>query len=108
MRFFQRKRLNDRLFRSLDPIPDRLENARTAISEGANVNCKKDGVSIFIHAVRKGDHGLCVLLAESGADINARDREGKPAVTIAFDNGSIHLAHYLISIGAKLPISKNA
>ncbi|MCL2277703.1 MAG: ankyrin repeat domain-containing protein [Treponema sp.] len=85
----------------------RYNIARVFILSGADVNYQyplsssySDGMSPLMYASKSGNFELTRLLLDHGADINARNREGNTAYSLAEINGNAELTAYLSSRGA--------
>jgi len=85
----------------------RFSFARQFILSGTDVNYQyplsssySDGMSPLMHAARAADFELVQLLVGRGADINARNRDGGTALSIAQRYGSIQISDYLLERGA--------
>ncbi len=66
---------------------------------GADVNTQSDGLTVLMYAANWGDLELVKVLVEGGADINARDRYGRTALTFASGHEHTEIAEYLQSAG---------
>jgi len=76
---------------------------RFLVKNGANteaVNSKGD--TALITSIRTANHRLSAHLIEQGAFVNARDKEGKSALTIANERGAINVYQLLLRNGATL------
>jgi len=85
----------------------RYNIARIFILSGTDVNYQyplsssySDGMSPLMYASKIGDFELVRLLLDRGANINARNREGNTAYSLAEINGRADVSAYLLSRGA--------
>lgn len=79
-----------------------LESGRALIKKGANVNYSNDGVSLLSMAALMGQADFVKLLADNGADINARGKDGSTLLMtalVAGGPGGTDTALYLIQKG---------
>ena len=85
----------------------RYNIARIFILSGTDVNYQyplsssySDGMSPLMYASRTGNFELVQLLLDRGANINARNREGNTAYSLAEINGHAEVGAYLLGRGA--------
>jgi len=85
----------------------RFDFARQFILAGVDVNYQyplsrnySDGMTPLLHAARNNDFELVQMLVERGADINAVNRNGNTALSIARMNGNTQISDFLIDMGA--------
>jgi ankyrin repeat protein len=87
------------------------EVAQALIEHRANTNFKfKSGRPLLISAIKGGDDSdlfLASLLVENGADVQCRDKDGVPALSVAVDQKAIAIAKLLIDKGAMLEATDN-
>ena len=122
----EQKELNGQLFKAISE--QSLTEIEELLNEGADVNAKDEvGEPVLIKAFTqkgylsqlpigparwdipdstfKGYHLLNIkiakLLIEKGADVNARDRDGRTALRIAIDEGNKKIIELLRKTGAK-------
>lgn len=60
------------------------------------------GNSLLIWAATFGKLDVVTYLAESGADVNIKNKEGKSALDMAYINGKSEVIAYLLRFGAKI------
>jgi ankyrin repeat protein len=114
-----------RAMRSSSDLSVCLESCRKLLSSGADLNVvDSDGKNILMYVVSGVDSGysgdrtrgytveflslqreLVSLLLDSGIDLTVVDHAGKHALTYALESLNNHIATYLLSRGAPLPIS---
>lgn len=76
------------------------------LSEGANLNLANAAeLNPWQAAILGGNTLIAMLLAQSGADIDQRDKEGRTALHVAIENNFSHLACSLINCGCNLNIA---
>ncbi|MCL2720281.1 MAG: ankyrin repeat domain-containing protein [Treponema sp.] len=92
----------------------RFEFAKLFIQAGADVNYQyplsrdySDGMTALLHASRYDNLELVRLLVDRGADINARNRDGNTALSLAQINGNYHITDFLLNRGANHSASAN-
>ena len=85
----------------------RYEIARQFILSGTDVNYQypfsssySDGMSPLMHASRSGNLQMVQLLLDRGADINARNKDGNTAYSLAEVNGYAQVSAFLLERGA--------
>jgi len=85
----------------------RFNFARQFILSGCDVNYQyplsssySDGMSPLMYASRAADFELVQLLVNRGANINARNRDGNTALSIAQMNGNAQISEFLMERGA--------
>ena len=85
----------------------RFDLAMQFIQAGADVNYQypltrndTNGMTALLHASRFNNFELLQMLTERGADINARNRDGNTALSIAQTNGNVQISDFLIERGA--------
>jgi len=85
----------------------RYNIAKLFILSGTDVNYQyplssgySDGMSSLMHACVNGNFELAQLLFDRGANINARNREGNTAFSLAKINGHTQISEFLLEKGA--------
>jgi len=85
----------------------KFEIAKQFILSGADVNYQyplsrsySDGMSALLYASKYNNFELVQLLADRGANINARNREGHTALSLAQHNGNTQIFDFLTDRGA--------
>ena len=78
-----------------------LAKVKELLAESANPNSKTGGVTPLVWASYKGQLGIVKLLLDSGANINAQDKDGDTALIAAVFGGKPHVVKYLVAKGAK-------
>lgn len=81
-----------------------LEIIKQLILNNANVNDSKDGKTILMLAVKKGNIDFVNELIKAKADVNAINNDGVTALIIAINNGYIEIANQLILAGTNINI----
>jgi len=67
-------------------LSGRAKILRLFIDAGADVNAWRSGngdQTALMMSIRWGNHGVAQMLIEAGADLNARDAEGRTALSLA-------------------------
>ena len=76
----EKKSLNEALFREVADPKTSVEEVRTLIGVGANVNAADgDGKTALMWAVRWGNVDMVKLLLKAGANVHAADKERQPS-----------------------------
>lgn len=95
----------EELFRAIENGKPTI--VRKLISEGVNINAKKDnGMTALYLATEKGHFHIVRLLLEAGADVNAalnkkgNDRGGQTPLFVAVQKGDTNIVRQLIKWGA--------
>ena len=85
----------------------RFDFARQFIQAGVDVNYTyppasnyADGMTALLYATRFNNFEMVQLLVERGANINARNRDGSTAFSIAQMNGNAQISNFLLERGA--------
>ena len=80
-----------------------VQQARTLLSEGANVNERDEGVerTPLMWAAQTGSLSMVQDLLNHGAAINLKDDDGETALTLARKRGYTKIAQLLIGRGAR-------
>ena len=88
--------------------PGQAEMIHRLLAAGADPNFPREFNSELpiIKAARTGDIGSVRLLLEAGADVHARDREGKCALDYAAADGQIFMVRYLLTLPG-MPAAEN-
>lgn len=81
-----------------------FNTAKVLMAAGADVNAHliDSGITVLMYAVKHYPHDVVVAIVSYGADINAKDKNGKTALNHALDLGDTENADYLRSKGAVL------
>ncbi|KAL9637688.1 MAG: hypothetical protein Q9164_002040 [Protoblastenia rupestris] len=76
---------------------------RMLLKQGAQVDTANEEGLTPLHLATKENYKniVCVLLAAGGADVNARSKDGRTALDIAFEHKSDRVAQVLLEMGAK-------
>jgi ankyrin repeat protein len=80
-----------------------IDVVRVFLDVGANVNeqTESEGLTPLMLAADYGKTGVVKVLMDRGADINAKDRNGRTALMAAQDNGHQDIVNLLKEAGAK-------
>ncbi|KAM5381160.1 hypothetical protein ACJZ2D_003076 [Fusarium nematophilum] len=83
-----------------------LAAAKILVENGAYVN-RRGGVGLIspiLQAMINGHERMVRFLAEEGADINAYDRQGRTALSVAAERGQDAIVRFLIDKGANVNV----
>jgi ankyrin repeat protein len=87
----------------------RLDDAKKAIENGADVNRQIDGIPLLHYAALRGDAEELKLLIDGGAEIDARDFDGRTALMwsawLGQGDGQQKIMDQLIASGADVNAS---
>jgi ankyrin repeat protein len=86
-----------------DRLPERvlIEAVKAAVALGAEVNAaNSNGVTAAHGAAGSGFLGIISLLAEQGADLNARDKRGQTPLAVAQARSAAEAVALLKTLGA--------
>lgn len=73
-----------------------------AISDGVDVNTRRNGVTALMLSAWFGNTGAAETLLAHGADVNARDNNDRTALMRASWNGRTEITELLINHGADI------
>ena len=74
-----------------------LEKMKYLIYLGANVNKRnKDGDTVLMEAVKRGNAEIVKFLIENGANVNQKNKEGETALMVASEKGKADIVKLLI------------
>jgi len=76
------------------------ETIKTLISRGVQIRSEQ-GAEALKKAAVNGKLGTVKLLVENGVNVNARDKDGNTALSVAYDKGEMEVYDYLKSKGAR-------
>ncbi|MGL4981743.1 MAG: ankyrin repeat domain-containing protein [Treponemataceae bacterium] len=106
LQFFSTNTLLDALEKNLNFYlsEDAMNSARKKLLD-SGITFTKD---IFIVNIIKGDESMCALFLNAGFNVNDRDDDGTPLISIAARNGKENIVRLFINRGADLnAISKD-
>lgn len=79
-----------------------VEKVKQAIANGADVNRKEYGATVFMEACRKGNIDIVRLMLDSGAEVDPDAYAGSSPLTYAAQSGHTAIVELLLSRGAQL------
>jgi len=78
-----------------------------ALKNKFNINCRYNGETLLIEAIKCNHMSMIELLLEHGADTDTQDYEGNSPLHHAVSNNSIDIVKLLIRYGANVSITNN-
>ena len=85
-----------------------LEKIRQCLADGADVNATnylKNETALMV-TCQKGNFEVALTLISVGADINAKDKDGKTVLNYAAEGGNAEIMKLLLSQGAVRGVKK--
>jgi hypothetical protein len=88
---------------------ENIDEVKNLIARGAEVNAKEKyrGITPLFIAVENGDKAIVETLIRFGADVNARDSEGRTPLMLLDDDAEDGLVELLVRNGANLDLTDN-
>ena len=80
-----------------------LEKIRQCLADGANAHTANylKNETVLMIACEKGNYEVALTLISAGADINAKDKNGKSVLNYAAEGGNTKIMELLLARGAK-------
>lgn len=88
-------------------VDGNIEQIRSSLKTGVDVNIEKNGISLLMFAVYIGDMDLVKTFVDAGADVNFKNADGVSPILIAAYMGNSAITKLLLSSGVH-PEDKNA
>ena len=88
---------------------ENIDEVKNLIARGAHVNAKEKyrGITPLFIAVENGGKAVVETLIRFGADVNARDSEGRTPLMLLDDDAEDGLIEFLVRNGADLDLTDN-
>lgn len=88
-------------------IEGNIEQIRSSIKTGADVNIEKNGISLLMFAVYTGNMDIVEAFVDAGADVNFQNADGVSPILIAAYMGNSAVTKLLLNSGVR-PEDKSA
>ncbi|MDR0643701.1 MAG: ankyrin repeat domain-containing protein [Treponema sp.] len=80
-------------------VAGNIEQVRSAVKAGADINAEEEGISLLMFAVYMGNVDIVKALVDAGADVNFKNADGVTPILIAAYQGNSAIAKLLIDSG---------